>query len=102
MTVTTARLSHTDDIALRERRYMITQSSRLLCVLLGVALPIPIWAKLLFFVGAVVLPWMGVVAANAGPTIGRAKETAIATGLAQTVDEPPERLAIEPGRVIDG
>lgn len=102
VTVTTARLSHTEDIALRERRYVITQSSRLVCVVLGVALPVPIWVKLLFFVGAVVLPWMGVVAANAGPTIARKKETAIATGLTGTVDEAPERLEIEPGRVIEG
>ena len=100
--VTTARLSHTDDIALRERRYILTQSTRLACVILGVALPIPIWAKLLFFAGAVVLPWLGVVAANAGPTVQRPKETAIRTGLAETLPDEPVRLAIEPGRVIDG
>ncbi len=102
VTVTTARLSHTDDIALRERRYVLTQSSRLVCVILGVALPVPIWVKLLLFVCAVVLPWLGVVAANAGPTVSRKKKTAIEAGLTGTVHEAPERLAIEPGRVVDG
>lgn len=102
VTVTTARLSHTDDIKARERRYILMQSGRLACVILGVALPVPIWAKLLLFVGAVVLPWVGVVAANAGPTVSRQKKTAIATGLTETDHKTPERLAIEPGRVIDG
>ncbi len=100
--MTTARLSHTDDIALRERRYVLTQSSRLLCVILGVALPVPIWVKLVLFAGAVVLPWLGVVAANAGPTVSRTKKTAIEAGLTETVHEDPVRLAIEPGRVVDG
>ncbi len=103
VTVTTARLSHTDDIALREKRYILTQASRLVCVIAAVALPVPMWAKLLFIVGAVALPWLGVVAANAGPTVQRSRETAIRTGLAETLpSDEPVRLAIEPGRVVDG
>lgn len=100
--VTTARLSHTDDIALRERRYVATQLVRVVCVVLGVALPVPVPIKLLLFLGAVVLPWFGVVMANAGPTVTRTKKTAIvAGGLTETLPEPPLRLAIEPGRVVD-
>ncbi len=104
--VTTARLSHTDDIALRERRYAMTQGVRLVCVVLGVALPVPVWAKLLLFLGAVCLPWFGVVMANAGPTVTRARQTAVVEGrLAETLPHPgaeePLRLAIEPGRVVD-
>ena len=104
--ITSARLSHTDDIALRQRRYAITQGVRLVCVVLGVALPIPVWAKLLFFVGAVCLPWLGVIAANAGPTRSRVRETALVDGrleetLPQASEDQPLRLAIEPGRVID-
>lgn len=100
--VTTARHSHAEDIALRQRRYMATQSVRILCVILGVLLPIPIWAKGLFFVGAVALPWFGVVMANAGPTVQSKKqrENAIATGLSET--PAPEWTAIDPAKVIDG
>lgn len=100
--VTSARHSHAEDIALRQRRYIMTQSVRVSCVILGVAIPgLPVWARGLFFVGAVVLPWLGVVAANAGPTVlsRKQRKTAIATGLTETA--MPERIAID-SRVIDG
>lgn len=100
--VTTARLSHTDDIDLRERRYVRTQLVRVVCVVLGVALPVPVVFRLLLFVGALALPWFGVVMANAGPVVSRRRQTAIVDGgLAETLPEPAQRLAIEPGRVVD-
>jgi hypothetical protein len=96
--VTSAGRSHSEDIALRQRRYVISQSVRILCVVLAAALPVPLAWKGLLLVGAILLPWFGVVMANAGPTVGRARETAL-------VDRPepvqPLRIAIEPGRVID-
>ena len=95
--VTSARLSHTDDIAIRQRRYVITQSLRILCVVLATVLPVPLAWKGVFVVGAVALPWFGVVMANAGPTVGRRKRTSIV----DTPVEQPLRIAIEPGRVID-
>ncbi len=95
--VTSAGLSHSDDIALRQRRYVMTQSVRIVCVILAAALPVPVvWKGVLLF-GAVVLPWFGVVMANAGPTASRSRSNAL-------VDRPveqPVRIAIEPGRVID-
>jgi hypothetical protein len=100
--VTTARLSHSDDINLRERRYVRTQLVRVVCVVLGVTLPVPVAVKLLLFVGALVLPWFGVVMANAGPVVSRRRKTAIVEGhLTETLPEQPLRLAIEPGRVVD-
>ena len=100
--VTTARLSHSDDITLRERRYVKTQLVRVLCVVLGVALPVPVPFRLALFAGAVLLPWFGVVMANAGPTVSRRARTAIVEdGLTATLPEQPLRLAIEPGRVVD-
>lgn len=100
--VTTAHLSHTDDIDLRERRYVRTQLVRVACVLLGVLLPVPVPFRLLLFVGAVALPWFGVVMANAGPVVSRRRASAIVDGhLTETLPEPPLRLAIEPGRVVD-
>ena len=94
--ITSAHLSHSDDIALRQRRYILTQSVRILCVVLATALPVPVVWKIVFIFGAVVLPWFGVVMANAGPTVSR-------KGKATTYVAPPEpvRIAIEPGRVID-
>ena len=94
--VTTARLSGTQDRQLRQRRYLMTQLARVSCFVLAVALPVPLWAKLIFIVGAFTLPWLGVVAANAGPTVQRDRSNAI-------VDRPDEplRIALEPGRTID-
>ena len=95
--VTSAHLSHTEDIALRQQRYVITQSLRLVCVVLATALPLPIVLRALLLVGAIALPWFGVVMANAGPTVPRKRKTALRTtpGSTQAV------TAIEPGRVID-
>ena len=96
--VTAARLSHTDDITLRQRRYDLTQSARIVCVVAAALLPVALAWKGVFMLGAVVLPWFGVVMANAGPTVSRRRRTAL-------VERPavaePVRIAIEPGRVID-
>ncbi len=96
--VTTAGRSHTDDRMLRQRRYILTQLARISCFVLAVALPVPLWAQLGLIVGAVALPWMGVVAANAGPSVSR---RAGPTAIIDRPVEQPERIAIEPGRVID-
>jgi hypothetical protein len=99
-TVTTAALSHADDMRLRQRRYLLTQAVRLSCVLLAVLLPVSLWWKGAFIAGSIVLPWLGVVAANAGPTRQRARTTAIVDTPEVEVVEPV-RLSIEPGRVVD-
>jgi hypothetical protein len=96
--VTAARLSHTDDITLRQRRYVLTQSVRIVCVVAAALLPVPLIWKGVFMLGAVALPWFGVVMANAGPTVGRQKKTSL---LEAPAVEQPVRIAIEPGRVID-
>ena len=96
--VTSAGMSHSEDIALRQRRYVLSQSVRILCVVLAVALPVPVAVKGLLVFGAVALPWFGVVMANAGPTAERARATAIVD---RPVEAEPVRIAIEPGRVID-
>ena len=69
----------------------------MVCFLLAVALPVPLWAKLVLIVGAFVLPWMGVVAANAGPVVERRSRSSA------LVDRPEVvRIALEPGRDVDG
>lgn len=102
VSVTTARLSHTDDIRLRERRYVRMQLGRVACVLLAVLLPVPVWAKLLLFVGAMFLPWLGVVMANAGPVVTRERKTAITDRAALPEPAQSERLALDPASVVDG
>ena len=96
--VTSAHLSHTDDIAIRQRRYILTQSTRIACVVLATLLPVPLIWKGVFILGAVALPWFGVVMANAGPTVSRRQGNKL---VAAPVSAEPLRIAIEPGRVID-
>jgi hypothetical protein len=96
--VTTAGRSHSQDIDLRQRRYLVTQSLRMLCVVLAVALPVPVFWKGAFIAGAVALPWFGVVMANAGPTAKRKGER---NALLERPSDEPVRIAIEPGRVVD-
>jgi hypothetical protein len=91
-------MSHTEDLALRQRRYVIMQSLRIFCVITATLLPVGLAWKGVLILGAVALPWFGVVMANAGPTVSRKRKTAL-------VDRPveqPLRLEIEPGRVVDG
>lgn len=97
--VTSARLSHTEDIALRQRRYVLTQSLRIVCVILAAMLPVSLPWKGVLIVGAVALPWFGVVMANAGPTVGRRRRKS--SLMDRPAPEEPVRIEIEPGRIID-
>lgn len=99
VTVTSARMSHSEDVALRQRRYVLTQACRVVCVMLGVTVPAPVPLRLVLFAGAAFLPWFGVVMANAGPSRERARTTAMVEH--GSLVEPVQRLEIEPGRVVD-
>jgi len=96
--VTSAGRSHSDDITLRQKRYVMTQSVRIVCVVLAAFLPVAVEWKGLLIAGAVLLPWFGVVMANAGPTVARTRQSALVD---RPVEVQPLRIAIEPGRVID-
>lgn len=62
--VTSARTSLTDDQLARNRRYMLSMSIRVVCFVLCIVTEG--WLRWTFFVGALVLPWIAVVIANAG------------------------------------
>lgn len=62
--ITTAPPSPADDVGRRERRYLIQMGIRVACLLAAVALDH--WTRWVFVVGAVVLPYVAVVLANAG------------------------------------
>jgi hypothetical protein len=66
--VTAARSSLTDDVKKRQRKYVIAMTVRTTCFLLCVVTPGPL--KWVFFVGALILPYLAVVAANAGRESG--------------------------------
>lgn len=65
--VTDALPSATADRALRDRRYVISQTLRLCCFLAATLLPLPLPARLALIAASVALSWAAVVAANAGP-----------------------------------
>jgi Protein of unknown function (DUF3099) len=61
--VTTARTPHSDDVDARQRRYLIIMGVRIAC--LPLAIVVEGWARWIFILGAVVLPYIAVVVANA-------------------------------------
>ncbi|HET7327831.1 MAG TPA: DUF3099 domain-containing protein, partial [Nocardioidaceae bacterium] len=64
MHITSARTSHSADIRGRQNRYLFSMAVRTLCVVLAVVTAGYLrWA---FIAGAVFLPYIAVVAANAG------------------------------------
>src|SRR4051812_12861396 len=65
--VTGARRSRYDDIATRERRYIIRMAIRTAAVLVAFFAPIPLWAKGIAIILGLVLPWVSVTSANIGP-----------------------------------
>ena len=62
--ITSAAVPLTDDVAQRTRRYLIQMSIRVVCFVAAVA--IDHWTRWVLLVGAVVLPYIAVVLANAG------------------------------------
>jgi hypothetical protein len=88
--ITSAAESQTEDRVRREKRYAVSMGIRTLCFLGGVVLamrPMP-WAAIgwLLFAGAVFLPYIAVVLANAG---------------VRKKGEGPSPFGPEPGRQIE-
>jgi hypothetical protein len=65
--ITTAGTSRADDIARRQRRYVISMSIRTVCFISAVLVG-PGWLRWVLVVGALVLPYVAVVMANAVTT----------------------------------
>lgn len=77
------------------RRYLLTQSVRVVSLVLAVVLPGPLWFRLLFVPAALLLPYLGVVAANGGPPKQQVEDNA----MIERVE--PIRLQLDPARTID-
>ena len=85
--ITGAPTSLTDEQAPRTRVYLISMSVRTACVILAII--VPGWPRWAFLAGAVVLPYLAVVAANAR---GSRRSTAPPTPVT------PILTALPPGR----
>lgn len=62
--ITAAAPPLADDLTARSRRYLLQMSTRVVCFLGAVA--VDHWSRWLMLAGAVVLPYVAVVLANAG------------------------------------
>ena len=65
--ITTANTSSADDIAGRQRRYLVAMGFRTVCFIAAIFVTIT-WARVLLIGGALLLPYVAVVMANAGAT----------------------------------
>ena len=74
--ITSARASHSEDVARRMKGYAISMGIRTLCVVAAIV-SFPHWYAWLFVPGAVVLPYVAVVLANVGGERGSAAPAAV-------------------------
>jgi hypothetical protein len=63
--ITTAPTSHSDDLGARQRRYIISMSIRTICFVLAIVFR-EHWYCWVFVAASFFLPYVAVVAANAG------------------------------------
>lgn len=61
--ITSAAPSRLQEHADRRRNYTIVMSTRVLCFILAVVIQVT-WLRIVFIIGALVLPWVAVIAAN--------------------------------------
>lgn len=72
--VTDARTGMSADINDRQRRYLISMGVRTACLLVAVLAPLPLPARVIAILGALLLPYFAVVFANAGRKPERAPQ----------------------------
>lgn len=67
--VTSARRAHSEEMSGRLKRYLISMSIRTICVALAIFV-LTGWLRIVGILVGLVLPWLAVVFANAGPIAG--------------------------------
>ena len=80
--VTTAAPSPAEDRRIRERRYLITMAVRVLAFVVAIVFATG-WIRVVAVVLALVLPWVAVVSANAGPRRRQAEAPSLYQGRPQ-------------------
>jgi DUF3099 family protein len=90
--VTEARQSRSDEIAQRERRYLVMMGLRVVCFILTVVLFLEHvgWFALIPAVGAITLPYFAVVVANS-------RKQSVAPGFRAYEPRLPDRFSPPPG-----
>jgi ABC-type multidrug transport system fused ATPase/permease subunit len=63
--ITTASASQAEDIAARQKRYLLAMGFRTVCFVAAIFVTIS-WARVVLIVAALILPYVAVVMANAG------------------------------------
>lgn len=66
VSITSARVSHSQDLKRRQRRYLLSMMTRTICFVLAIVTDGPV--RWVLVAGAVFLPYVAVVLANAGDT----------------------------------
>jgi Flp pilus assembly protein TadB len=77
--VTTAGISPREERRARERRYLITMGVRVVAFIVAIVFATG-WIRVIAVILALVLPWVAVVMANAGPKRGEVARPSLYTG----------------------
>jgi hypothetical protein len=104
--ITSAAGAHSADMQQRAVRYLLSMGIRTLCVILVILVPGPL--RWVFAVGAIVLPYIAVVAANAAgerrerplqgmpPTLGRSLPAPPPAATMEPMAQPPQQPSQQP------
>jgi hypothetical protein len=87
--ITTAAPSKAEEIAARQRRYLFSMAVRTLCVI-GAVVVGDNWLRWVLFAGAVFLPYVAVVMANATDNREDAFELREGNAAGHELEGPPE------------
>ena len=93
--ITTAHASRADDIAARQKRYLLAMGFRTVCFIAAVVIPNG-WVRVILIVAALVLPYVAVVMANAGST--KSDEFALLSGRSEAPELPSGTDSENPDR----
>ena len=97
--ITTASTSAAQDIAARQKRYVLAMGFRTICFVAAIFVTIT-WARILLVIAALVLPYVAVVMANAGTSKsdgfalvnGPSGEKELPTGPGSDTNSGPDHL----------
>ena len=92
--VTSAARAHSEEMHGRTRRYLISMGIRTVCLVLAIFV-VDGWLRLVFIAAAVVLPWLAVVMANAGPVADPEQPEFIVTSRTPIEAKPDDADASE-------
>jgi Flp pilus assembly protein TadB len=92
-TITTAAPGHTADVNARTKRYLVMMGIRIVCFILAVV--VSGWPRWMFIVGAIILPYLAVVVANARDERHQANHELEFPGASGLLELPPSPNSAE-------